>query len=145
MPSVANQLLNVPTPLFLVGFIFLKPYFGKHKKILPKNLIGRLLKKLYVYFCAVLSKAMKNECVQSLSISTASSPLLNARRVKTDLQTSENIFLQFNSLRSRSSSPILPLKKFTIQHCEKLREMTMTKVTAVNGKSNNYNNILRWN
>lgn len=86
---------------------------------------------------------MKNECVQSLSLSSASSPLLNARRVKTDLQTSENIFLQSNALRSRSSSPILPLKKFTIKHCEKLREMTMTKANAVNDKSNNYNNKAR--
>lgn len=83
---------------------------------------------------------MKNECVHSLSLSSASSSLLNTRRVKTDLQTSENIFLQSNALRSRSSSPILPPKKFTIKYCENLREMSMTKPNAVNGKSNNYNN-----
>lgn len=82
---------------------------------------------------------MKNECLQNLS---ASSLLLNVRRVKTDLQTSENIFLQSNALRSRSSSPIsVPLKKITIKHCENLREMTMTKGIAVNG--NNYKNTFR--
>lgn len=61
--------------------------------------------------------------------STSTSPLLNARRVKTDLQTSENIFLQSNALRSRSSSPILPpLRNFSIKHCENLAK-------AVNGNS----------
>lgn len=68
---------------------------------------------------------MKSECGE------ANLALLNARRVKTDLQTSENIFLQSNALRSRSSSPILPLKKIPIKHCENLREITMTKATAV--------------
>lgn len=56
---------------------------------------------------------------------TPSSSSLNARRMKTDLQTSENIFLQSNALRSRSSSPNhLPQKKTTIKHCEKSSEMT---------------------
>lgn len=39
------------------------------------------------------------------------SPLLNTRRMKTDLQTSENVFLQNIQLRSRSGSPNLPSKK----------------------------------
>lgn len=43
------------------------------------------------------------------------SPSLNARRMKTDLKTSENVFLQSGS-RSRSSSPILPQK--TAKNCE---------------------------
>ncbi len=33
---------------------------------------------------------------------------MNARRVKTDLKTSENIFVNAVTSRSRSSSPILP-------------------------------------
>jgi hypothetical protein len=40
----------------------------------------------------------------------------NVRRVKTDLQTSDNIFLQVNS-RSRSSSPISP-QKVSKRNCE---------------------------
>lgn len=52
------------------------------------------------------------------------SPSLNARRMKTDLKTSENVFLQSDS-RSRSSSPILPQK--TAKNCE------IPKPTAGNG------------
>ncbi|CRL00117.1 CLUMA_CG013398, isoform A [Clunio marinus] len=43
------------------------------------------------------------------------SPFLDARRLKTDLHTSENVFLQSDS-RSRSSSPILPQK--LAKNCE---------------------------
>lgn len=52
------------------------------------------------------------------------SPSLDARRMKTDLKTSENVFLQSNS-RSRSSSPIQPRK--IIKNCE------IPKPTAGNG------------
>lgn len=47
------------------------------------------------------------------------SPSLNARRMKTDLKTSENVFLQS---RSRSSSPVSPQK--AIKTCETSKAVT---------------------
>lgn len=38
------------------------------------------------------------------------SPSLNARRMRTDLKTSENVFLHSTASRSRSSSPSIPQK-----------------------------------
>jgi hypothetical protein len=63
-------------------------------------------KKVYCKQKVMISAVIENSQEQCSGY-PLTSPLLNTRRMKTDLQTSDNVFL----VRSRSGSPHLPSKK----------------------------------
>lgn len=75
----------------------------------------------------MISAVLENSQEQC-SVYPLTSPLLNTRRMKTDLQTSDNVFL----IRSRSGSPNLPSKKsHTIKQSDSNNKRTIGNTASM--------------